>query len=83
MDDQGRDVTPKLITNYIRMSIKTDREDGQQSQTDMASKRIVENRESFISEKSTMGTNNLSTSTSYMARTGSYFSTKYALCWCV
>lgn len=78
MDDQGRDVTPKLITNYVRMSIKTHREDEQQSQTDTTSKRIIENRESFVSEKSTIGTNNLSMSTSYMARTGTYFSTKYS-----
>jgi len=77
LDEQGHDVTPKLITNYVRMSINTHRED-EQPQIDMtSSKRIIENRESFVSEQSTIGTNNLSMSTSHLARTETYFSTKY------
>jgi len=73
LDDNGHDVTPRLITDYVRINIKNRRED-EKSVTELASKRIIENQEPSVSDKSIIGTINLSTSTSHTVHTGTLFS---------
>ncbi len=73
LDDKGNDVTPRLITDYVRIKLKNRRED-EKSMTEIANKRIIENPEPSVSERSIIGTINLSTSTSHMIHTGTLVS---------
>ena len=73
LDDKGNDVTPRLIADYGRIKLKNRRED-EKSAMETANKRIVENSEASASERSMIGTINLSTSTSRMIHTGTLFS---------
>jgi len=57
----------------VRINIKNRHED-EKSTTEMANKRMIENQEPSISDKSIIGTINLSTSTSHMVHTGTLFS---------
>ena len=70
-DDKGNDVTPRLIKDYVRMNIK-DHHENEKSMSDIANK---ESEESSISDKSMIGTRNLTTATSNMVHTGTLFST--------
>ncbi|CAF4292487.1 unnamed protein product [Rotaria sp. Silwood2] len=72
-NDHGNDVTPRLITDYIRINIKSRREDDK-STTEIANKRVMENQESSVSDKSILGMTNVTTSTSRMVHTGTLFS---------
>jgi hypothetical protein len=65
LDDNGNDVTPRLITDYVRINIKNHRED-EKSIREIANKRMMENQEPSISDKSIIGTTNLSNSTSHI-----------------
>jgi hypothetical protein len=73
LDDKGNDVTPRPITDYVRINIQNRREDDK-SITETANKRIIENQEPSVSDKSIVGTTSLTTSTSHMAHTGTVFS---------
>lgn len=59
-------MTPRLITDYVRINIKNQRREDENLRTEKA--------EPSISDKSIIGTTNLSTSTSHMFHTGSLFS---------
>lgn len=76
LDDQGNDVTPRLITDYVRINIKH-RHEEEQSMIDPGNKRTMENQEPSASEKSVIGTTHFSTTASHMMRTGTLFSAGY------
>ncbi len=63
-------MTPRLITDYVRINIKNHRED----EKSITNKRVIDTQEPFVSDKSIVGTTNLSTSTSHMVHTGTLFS---------
>ncbi|CAF3432160.1 unnamed protein product [Rotaria sp. Silwood1] len=73
LDDDGNDVTPRLITDYVRINIKNRCED-EKPTTEIANKRVMENQESSVSDKSILGMTNVTTSTSHMIHTGTLFS---------
>lgn len=73
-DDDGNDVTPRLITDYVHINIKHLRED-LKLVTENTNKRETENRESLISEKSIIGTINATNSTSQIAHIATLVST--------
>ncbi|CAF0938689.1 unnamed protein product [Rotaria sordida] len=73
LDDHGNDVTPRLITDYVRINIKNRRDD-EKSTTEIVNKRVMENQESSVSDKSILGMTNITTSTSHMLHTGTLFS---------
>jgi hypothetical protein len=63
-------VTPRLITDYVRINIKNRGED----EKSITNKRMTDNQEPSVSDKSIVGTKNSSTSTSHMVHTGTLFS---------
>lgn len=73
LDDNGNDVTPRLITDYVRINVKH-RHEEEKSITDLGNKRLTENQEPSASEKSVVGTTHFSTTASHMIHTGTLFS---------
>ena len=72
-DDRGDDVTPRPISDYIRMNVSKP-QTSESSNTQAANKQLIENLNSSVSEKSFVGTMNLSTSTARTLPTGTLFS---------
>lgn len=66
-------MTPRPISAYIRMKVFNLRA-AEPSSTQTANKQLIENLNSSVSEKSFIGTMNLTTSTSRTLPTGTLFS---------
>ncbi|CAF4317077.1 unnamed protein product, partial [Adineta steineri] len=68
LDDKGNDVTPRRITDYIRLNIKKHNKE-EKAITETGNTRIIENQEKSMSDKSIVSTMNLTTATSNIGRT--------------
>ncbi|CAF0742012.1 unnamed protein product [Adineta steineri] len=73
LDDKGNDVTPRRITDYIRLNIKKHNEE-EKPITETGNTRVIENQEKSMSDKSIVSTMNLTTATSNIGRTNTLFS---------
>ncbi|CAF4199724.1 unnamed protein product, partial [Adineta steineri] len=73
LDDKGNDVTPRRITDYIRLNIKKHSEE-EKPITETGNTRIIENQEKSMSDKSIVSTMNLTAATSNIAHTNTLFS---------
>ncbi|CAF2126479.1 unnamed protein product [Rotaria magnacalcarata] len=69
LDDHGTDVTPRLITDYLRVNRKNLRED--RKAREVENKLVLENQEQSVSEKSILNRTN---STSNLVHTAALFS---------
>ncbi|CAF3535807.1 unnamed protein product [Rotaria socialis] len=70
LDDHGTDVTPRLITDYLRVNRKNLRED-RKSRGEVENQLVLENQEQSASEKSILDRTN---STSNLVHTATVFS---------
>ncbi|UJR28757.1 hypothetical protein I4U23_009983 [Adineta vaga] len=75
LDENGDDVTPRRITDYVRINIPKRHED-EKSVIETMNKRTMDTQERSVSEKSIIGNTNLTTSKSHKFQTDTLFSTR-------